>query len=77
MKDRVRLVLASALGLPEDRIHDDFDRMNSERWDSLAHVRLTLALEEEFEVQFDDEELASLSSVEAIASLIQSKSLAR
>jgi acyl carrier protein len=73
MKHRVRLVLAAALGLPDERIHDDFDRMDSEEWDSLAHVRLTLALEEEFKVRFDDEELALLNSVETIASLVQSK----
>lgn len=73
MKDRIRTVLASALGIPDDLVHDDFDRMDSEEWDSLAHVRLTLALEEEFEVRFDDEELSLLSSVEAIARLVQSK----
>lgn len=37
-----------------------------ERWDSLNHVVLMLALESEFGVQFDANEIANLVSVDAI-----------
>ena len=37
-----------------------------ERWDSLNHVVLMLALESEFGVQFDSNEIANLISVDAI-----------
>ena len=45
-------------------------------WDSLAHVRIMVAAEEEFGLRFETAEIASLKNVGALVELI-SKHLAR
>lgn len=44
-----------------------------EGWDSLAHLRLMLAAEQEFGVRFSAAEIAALTNVGDLAALIQSK----
>ena len=43
-------------------------------WDSINHINLILALEEEFDIDIDDEDVSTLFSVKSIVSLIESKS---
>ena len=42
-------------------------------WDSLAHIRLILAVQKEFGTKFSAAQTASLRNVGELASLIQSK----
>jgi acyl carrier protein len=37
-----------------------------ERWDSLGHMNLVMALEEEFGIRFHDDQLESLISIDLI-----------
>jgi len=50
---------------------DHFRQM--ERWDSLQYLRLVLALQQEFSVEFSPEEIEGLTSVAAIKSALESK----
>ena len=49
---------------------DDVDE-----WDSLAHIRLVLAVEKKFGLKFSAAEVGRLKNVGEFASLIQSKSV--
>lgn len=42
-----------------------------EDWDSVAHVKLVLAIEEEFGIRFTTEEVASITSVGGFVDAIQ------
>ncbi|MEV5506664.1 acyl carrier protein [Streptomyces orinoci] len=42
-------------------------------WDSLGHLSLIVALEEAFEIEFDDEEVLALDSYSAAAEMIAKK----
>ena len=42
-----------------------------ENWDSLHHMNLVLALEEEFDVEFSDEQVMKMDSVGEIIKLLQ------
>lgn len=44
-----------------------------EGWDSLAHVRIVIAAEEEFGMHFTTHEVAALKSVGGVVDLIDSK----
>lgn len=46
---------------------------NVDGWDSLAHVRIMIAVEEEFGVKFQMSEITSLSDVGELVRLIQAK----
>ena len=41
-------------------------RMNTPQWDSLKHIEVIFALEDELGFQFSEEELANLNSVDSI-----------
>jgi acyl carrier protein len=45
-------------------------------WDSLQHLNLVLALEQEFNVQFTPEEIEQILSVELAAALLDEKRVA-
>ena len=45
-------------------------------WDSLQHLNLVLAAEQEFNVQFSPEEIEQLLSVELVAALLEEKRVA-
>ena len=42
-------------------------------WDSLQKVEIVLALEEEFDLMFEPEEIESMLDIQAIVNLIQGK----
>jgi acyl carrier protein len=48
-------------------------RMGSTNWDSLAHLNLLMAVEQEFKVSLDDEEVAQLNSFEVVLGIVESK----
>ncbi|NOQ64425.1 MAG: acyl carrier protein [Methyloprofundus sp.] len=51
----------------------ELDSEDLEEWDSLTHIRLLTAIESEFEVEFDLEEIESLSNVSTIVTVLVSK----
>lgn len=69
--DRTRKILGSVLGIDPAQISDDASTLNLGAWDSLRHMNVILGLENEFGIEFDDEEIQKLASlgllVEAIS----------
>lgn len=49
------------------------DQSNCDKWDSLHHLSLIAELEEEFNVEFEPEEIAEMMSFEKIRNTIASK----
>jgi acyl carrier protein len=49
------------------------DRGSIKEWDSLKHVEIMFAVEDEFSVSFTEEELAELDSVERIVDAVLEK----
>ena len=48
-------------------------RENTAGWDSLKHVELLFAIEDEFGVEFDEQEQAELDSLAKIVSVVRAK----
>jgi acyl carrier protein len=68
--DSARALLAEATGVPPAEIADDATFDAVERWDSIAHLRLVLALEEKIGRQVTPEETMALFSLSEIAALL-------
>ncbi len=66
-------IAADIFGVPADQIGPQSSPDNVEGWDSIQHLNLVLALEQEFEIQFTPEEIEQLLSVELVADLIEEK----
>ena len=56
-------VLAVAL---KCEVTADSSRKNTPRWDSLRHIEVIFALEDEFGLQYSEEDMADFDSVRAI-----------
>lgn len=73
MDSKLQGIFAEVLGLPADRITDATSVDTEAEWDSLRHMNLIFAIEDGFGVRFDDEEIASLTSVGSIDRAIKAK----
>jgi acyl carrier protein len=73
LDDRVQRIFADVFGVPVESIHPDSSPETIEAWDSLQHLNLVLALEQEFQVQFTPEEIETLVSPGKIATIVGEK----
>ena len=71
MQDRVIRVLGMTMNVPVERLDENSSPDNVESWDSMRHMNLVLALEEEFNVKFSDEQMLSLEDVRSIVSILE------
>ena len=67
MVARLKKVIAGVLGLDAAAVTAEASPATLRNWDSLKQMQIMLALEEEFGVQFDDDQIHELSSFEQMA----------
>jgi len=68
-RERIAAILSEILGVSIDAAHE-YAREQAENWDSLNHLRIVLAFEEEFGVSLQPEEVVAvrcLSDLERLA----------
>jgi len=63
---RLRKVMGAVFGIEPATIAPADSPETVAAWDSVGHLQLMLALEDEFQIRFDVDELASLKSVAMI-----------
>jgi acyl carrier protein len=69
--DRLRKVFRSALGLADDADVDGLEYQSIDKWDSLAHMTLVAALEDEFDVMIDTDDVLTMSSFTKARELLE------
>jgi acyl carrier protein len=76
-RDRVQRIFADVFQIPIDDVKPESSPDTIPNWDSLQHLNLVLALEQEFQVQFSPEEIEQLLSVEFVTMLLEEKQVLR
>ena len=71
IKDRARAALARALKVDPKTIGDDASQMDLSGWDSVRHMNVVLALENDFGIEFEDAELPTLTSLPLLVAAIE------
>lgn len=66
-------ILAKMLNVPQAQLTAQSSRDNVTAWDSLKHLHLMLALEEEFGIEFSDQELSELKHAERLLEAVAAK----
>lgn len=66
MKYRVFKIVSTIMGVPAEQLTEESSPDTIEKWDSLKHMNLILALEEEFNVQFTDEQIIDMRNIKLI-----------
>lgn len=77
ISERIVGLVSDIFEVPLAQVRADSSPDNVETWDSLRHLNLVLALEDEFGIQFTPEEIEQLLSVEIIESFVQEKVLVK
>ena len=65
-KSRIFLVMSSVFETEHESINEESSVDNLENWDSIRHLNLILALEEEFGITIPDEEVGNLVNFKLI-----------
>jgi len=73
MVDQIKEIMASVLGIEPDTIDGETSAETVKEWDSLKHMNLVIAFENELDIQFSTEEIAKIMNFEAIVSSISQK----
>lgn len=71
--ERVESILRDVFDLPQLEVSSDLTAQDVEEWDSIAHIRVVVAIEQEFKIKFALGELQSLQNVGDMLRLIEKK----
>ncbi len=73
IKEKILAVMAAVFEIEVIHIPDKAAPGLIDEWDSLKHMSLIVALEEEFSIRFTDKEMTYLLNLELILHIISSK----
>jgi len=73
MHEQVKRIMADLLDLDPERIDGSTLKDNTPAWDSLNHINLVVALEQEFGISFDLHEIESMLSYDDIVQVVGGK----
>ena len=71
MRERVYKIISQVFNVPIEDINDESSSDDIETWDSLKHMNMVLALEEEFNVQFGEEQILEMLNVGLIIEILK------
>ena len=70
--NRIKEILASVFSVDKSIINDQSSPENIETWDSLQHMNMIVALEEEFGITFNDEQITSMLDFKSVVEAVES-----
>ena len=73
MEKKIRKVMAAVFGIDESAIEEDSSPDSLEEWDSIKHLNLVMALEEEFKIKFSDSEMIEIMNYKLINLILKNK----
>ena len=73
MEDKIRNIMHAVFGIETKSIDQNSTSESIENWDSLHHMNLIFALEEEFSLVFDEEEIIEMTSFSKVCNIVAEK----
>ena len=71
IRHRTRAALARVLKVPPESISDSASQTDLGNWDSVRHMNVVLALENDFDIEFGDDELPKLTSLPQLVDAVE------
>lgn len=71
MEERIKEIMGAVFEIDPSTIDDSASTDTIENWDSIRHMSLIVALEEEFGVQFDDDQIAEMQNYKLVVLSLQ------
>ncbi len=73
--DGVAKILEDAFGVDPASVTLETDPDDVENWDSIGHMVMVTGLQDEYEVEFDVDEVMELTSVRQIVEMLKTKGI--
>jgi acyl carrier protein len=75
LSEIVRQVFTDELGVGPEIFNQDLTYNSIPEWDSASHMVMVVALEEKLGIEFDSDEIVTLTSVRKIVEALESRDL--
>jgi acyl carrier protein len=62
MEQKLKQIFSETLGIDEGMVNDDLKYNSIPEWDSLAHMSLVAAIDDEFDIMLETEDVIDMSS---------------
>ena len=73
MEEKIKNIMASVFKCDVSEINEDTSPDTLEQWDSLRHMNLVVALEEEFQISLTEDEMVEMLNYKLVYTIIKSK----
>ena len=73
MDKKLKKIFSKIIGIKESPIKPSTSPKNTKKWDSLAHMNLIMALENELKIKFTDNEITEMLTFELVKEIIINK----
>ena len=73
MEQKLKQIMSNLFEIEEDEITDESSIHSIENWDSLKHINLIIAIEEEFGISIDEEEMVEMTSFVDIKRILRER----
>jgi len=73
MEEKIKQTMAAVFSIDVSEISDNASPEIIENWDSLRHMNLLVALEEEFKIEFTDNEIVAVINFLSLKTIINDK----
>ena len=71
MEKRLYKILSQVLNIPIEQINSESSPDTISEWDSLTHMNLVLTIEQEFDIQFTEEQIIEMLNVALIVETLK------
>ena len=71
MEQKLKQIMSNIFETEEDEITNDSSIDNIEKWDSLKHINLIIAIEEQFGISIDEDEMVEMTSFTKIKRILR------
>ena len=71
--DQVRQIAADVFGIPLEEVTLESTQDDIEKWDSLQHINLVMALEQNFSIEILPEEIGEMGKIGDVVQVVEGK----
>lgn len=71
--ETITKLMARVFRVPESRITDSLHMRDIAEWDSLKHMELIVAIEQNYQIELTGDEIADMVSLEAIKNILKQR----
>ena len=71
MEQRLKKVFSESLGIDKNQVDDGLEYNTIQEWDSVGHMSLIAAIEEEFDIMIETDDIIDMSSFKIAKKIVE------